>query len=127
MCVYFREELAAGFESIEWDFEDGILFKLKKEFFGWEKDFYFMCVYMRSTQTKREDLNDGLNCYDRVLEKIAQIPEDAMFAAMGDWNARWGECIECSVVSDDERRVQCNEIEGMLVENDNLFLKRILF
>ena len=62
-----------------------------------------MGVYMRSTQSTREDLNDNLNCYDKVLEKLVEIPEDSMVVAMGDWDARIGEREECSIVTESER------------------------
>ena len=123
VCMYFKEELDIGIEHIGWDFEDGLLFKLKKDFFGWEKDLYLMGVYMRSTQSTREDLNDNLNCYDKVLEKLAEIPEDSMIVAMGDWNARIGEREECSIITGSERVARCSEIEGMLNENENVFFK----
>ena len=33
LCVYFRDELTGGIENISWDFEDGIVLKLKGSFF----------------------------------------------------------------------------------------------
>ena len=33
LCVYFRQNLVTGIEQVKWDFEDGLLFKLKGTFF----------------------------------------------------------------------------------------------
>ena len=97
LCVYFREGVKEGVEEIFWDFEDGMLFRLDKGFFGWEKDAFLMCVYMRSNLSTRENINDGLGCYDRIAEKMTEIPEGSMFYAMGDFNARVGEREECFI------------------------------
>ena len=95
LCCYFKPEVIGGVTKLEWDFEDGLVFKLSKNFFGWERDAYLFCIYMRDSNSTRENLNDGLNCYDLVLEQIAKLPQDADIFAMGDWNGRVGDRFEC--------------------------------
>ena len=95
LCFYVRKEFIQGVQEIFWDFEDGMLFRLDKGFFGWEKDAFLMCVYMRSNSSTRENINDGLGCFDKVTEKMTEVPEDAMFYAIGDWNGRIGDRKEC--------------------------------
>ena len=87
LCVYFKPEVIKGVTNLEWDFEDGLDFKLDKIFFGWEKDAYLFCIYMRDSNSTRENINDGLNCYDLVMEQLAKVPEDADIFSMGDWDA----------------------------------------
>ena len=55
-----------GVTELDWDFEDGLVFKLDKNLFGWDKDSYLFCVYMRDSRSTRKDINDGLNCYYTV-------------------------------------------------------------
>ena len=97
LCFYVRKRFIQGVEEIFWDYEDGMLFKFDKNFFGWEKDAYVFCVYMRSDLSTRENINDGLGCYDRVAEKMMEIPEDSMLYAMGDWNGRIAAREECFI------------------------------
>ena len=52
---------------------------------------------MRSDKSTREGINDGVCCYDRVLEKMTEIPENEMLIAMGDHNGRVGEIVECFI------------------------------
>ena len=66
---YFKPEVIGGVTELDWDFEDGLIFRLNKNFFGWDKDVYLFCVYMRDSKSTREDINDGLNCYDIVVDE----------------------------------------------------------
>ena len=42
LCFYVKKGLSEGVIEIPWDFEDGMLFKLDKDYFGWEKDCFLM-------------------------------------------------------------------------------------
>ena len=96
LCVYFRHEIIGGVEEIKWDFEDGLVFKLKGSFFGWENDsFFLICICMRSNQSTRENINDGINCYDELLEKLSIVPENDDIIVVGDFNARISDRLEC--------------------------------
>ena len=101
------------------------MFKLKKDFFGWEKDAYIVCVYMRNNQSTRESINDGPNCYDIVLDKMSTIPDDSMIFAMGDWNGRVGERSEVCFESIEDVRISDNEhvMDWILNEQQRLFTK----
>ena len=133
LCCYFKPEIKDGVTEIDWAFEDGLLFKFNKNFFGWERDAYLFCIYMRDSRSTREDLNDGLNCYEIVLDQMARVPIDADIFAMGDWNARVGNRSEftfenvCDIerlnnpVSDFEERNNENFIsEDDLLQNNML-------
>ena len=95
LSVYFRKEFIAGVEEIEWVFEDGLLFKLKGSFFGWTEDIYLFCVYMRSDRSTRENINDGINCYDELMEQLTRVPNNADIIVVGDMNARVSNKKEC--------------------------------
>jgi len=73
-------------------------------------------------------MNDGLNCYDELLEKMTKIPDRADMIVVGDMNARVGERTEC--VSLNEDVVGCNEREQitdvLYTNNDNMILEEDL-
>ena len=121
LCVYFRKNLVAGVEEINWDYEDGLLFKLKGLFFGWKEDVYLFCIYMRSNQSTRENVNEGPNCYDELLDKLSRVPGNADIFVAGDFNARVSNRNECLIESsqfciDNQRE---NSLDWMDNGNEN--------
>ena len=90
IACFFKEEIAHGVEVEHWSFEDGITFKLNKHVFGLNEDMYMLCVYMRSNASTREDINDGMNCYDIVCDEVARLSDRGGVIVVGDMNARVG-------------------------------------
>ena len=103
IVCYFRNEIVQGITEIEWNFEDGMCFKLDKHFFNMTDDVFLLCVYMRSNTSTREDINDGLNCYDILYEQVAKFSRQGGLIVVGDFNARSGVREECLIGGLDER------------------------
>ena len=97
IICYFRKEIVHGVKVEEWDFEDGICFRLNRHVFGFEEDLILFCVYMRASSSTREDMNDGLNCYDILLDKISCMNGTGGMIVVGDMNARTSESQECLI------------------------------
>ena len=108
VVVYFRDEVASGVYEEEWDCEDAMCFRLDRRVFGWKKDMFLLCVYMRPNSSTREGMNVNMNCYDLLEEQLARVSERGSVIVMGDMNGRTGEKQECVVV--DESNV-CSEID----------------
>ena len=47
LVCYFRKNVAKGVSEIKWLFEDGMCFKLDKDYFGWERD-VIQCVQIKA-------------------------------------------------------------------------------
>ena len=97
IVCYFRNEIVHGVKVEEWDFEDGLCFRLDKCVFGFDEDLLLFCVYMRASSSTREDMNDGLNCYDILLDKISSMNCMGGMIVVGDMNARTSESQECII------------------------------
>ena len=103
LVCYIKEFLAKGVQEINWENENGMCLKFDKNVFGWKEDIYFVCVYMTDNKSTREDLNNGMNCYDLLLEQVANVSDLGACIVMGDFNARCGsERDECLILNDDE-------------------------
>ena len=104
LICYFKNHLARGVTEIPWEnFEDGMCFKLDKNYFGWNEDVYLLCVYMMDSRSTRQDINAGVNCYDVLLEKIACVSDLGGIVLLGDMNARCGSGrSECLILDNDD-------------------------
>ena len=124
LVCYFRKQVAGGVSEIEWQYEDGMCFKLDKDFFGWEDDVFMLCVYMRASNSTREDMAEGLNCYDIVTEKLASVCNLGNVLILGDMNARIGDKCECLIETEEDCREREREESMMrtgLPESDRVF------
>ena len=97
---------------VDWDFEDGMCFKLDKNFFKMTEDIFLLCVYMRSNASTREDVSDGLNCYDVLCDQIASVSEHGGVIVVGDFNARSGVRNECLL--DGTNESENDEVHGFV-------------
>ena len=52
---------------------------------------------MRACSSTREDINVGINCYDILFDKIAEVNEGGGVIVVGDMNARTSELQECVI------------------------------
>ena len=117
-----------GVSVVQWDYEDGICFKLDKEYFGWDEHVFLVFVYMRPNTSTRNDLHDGANCYDLLLDQLSKVSDQGGVVIAGDMNARTGEREDCMVINNKNGELQqldrqqiLNQIdlnENALCEND---------
>ena len=83
---------------------------LDKAFFGLKEDTYVLNVYMRGSHSTRQDLDNGLDCWEILFEKISEIRgKESSIIIAGDLNAHTGEQQEILVYKDQD----CNS------ENEN--------
>ena len=97
IVCFFRENIAHGVSVVDWSFEDGICLKLCKHVFKMNNDVFLLCVYMRSTGSTREDINDTVNCYDVLCDQVARICKQGDVVIVGDYNARTGVKADCLI------------------------------
>ena len=125
LVCYFKKGVAEGVQELKWDeYEDGMIFKLDKDYFSWENDVFLLFVYMRSVDSSRENINVGLNCYDIVTEKLASVSDLGDIVIAGDMNARSGTKIECMIETKEGliEREREGELMGIAMpERDRVF------
>ena len=86
LICYFKNEIWKGISKCEWDFEDGLLFKLCKTFFNLEHDLYLVAIYVKPASSSRDDLNG----FDFLTDKLSEVYDYGEIVVMGDLNARTG-------------------------------------
>ena len=129
IVCYFKNNIVGGVTDIDWDFEDGMCFKLDKNFFKMSKDLFLHCVYMRSNALTREDVSDGLNCYDVLCDQVASVSEHGGVIVAGDFNARLGYMKECLINELGERDSISNEVHEFVnpsFDSESLNERKIL-
>ena len=118
IVCYFKEFVAKGVSEIEWDAnEDGMCFKLDKDYFGMKEHVFLLFVYMRPRQSTREEINAGVDCFDLLTDMIARVCDDGAVVVCGDLNGRAGSGKpECLIIENDdvlhgfENRVQFENV-----------------
>ena len=89
IVCYFKTSIWKGVQEVKWENnEDGVIFRLNKTFFGWEQDLLLFFTYMRPRSSSRNDVINDSDCYDMLIDKIAEIEDDASILLCGDLNAR---------------------------------------
>ena len=105
IVCYFKKSIWKGVHEIKWEQnEDGVVFKLDKMFFGWEKDLFLLFTYIRPCTSSRNDVINDIDCYDMIIDKIADMEDDATVLWCGDLNARISSKEGVTIVNDDEYR-----------------------
>ena len=74
---------------------------------------YPLLVYMRPSNSTRDDLNDGIDCYSILLEQIAKVSRHGCVVVAGDMNARTADRLEC-VLSEDLHNTESEGLPGYL-------------
>ena len=108
LVCYIRKNISSGVSLKQWDWEDGMCLLLDKAFFGLQEDTFVLNVYMRGSNSTRQDLDNGLDCWEILFEKISEIRgKESSIIIAGDMNAHTGEQQEILIYKDHE------------IENDN--------
>ena len=84
ICVLFKNSIANYFELIDWNNEDGMLFKLSKNNVCVGKDIYFFYCYMRSENSTRNDLLNDIDVFDALTNKICDLRVNNEIVVIGD-------------------------------------------
>ena len=91
LVCFFKKNIWKGITCCTWSYEDGLLFKLDKIFFGFENDIYLICPYMRPSTSTRNVLETGNDSYEILTDKIAELSNLGDIIMMGDLNSRTGD------------------------------------
>ena len=70
LCVLVKNSIADFFEFVEWNNEDGMIVKVKSQHTSINKDLYFVFVYMRPSNSTRNDLTQQYDCFDLLYLKM---------------------------------------------------------
>ena len=117
--VYVKEGLFDSIKEVVWDNEDGLCMQFDKQFFNWDKDLILFFVYMIPSNSSRNDINTEEDCYDRLFNKLASVNKDSMKLACGDFNARIGTKMECTLYDANETHVDV--ISEAVINEDTFF------
>ena len=90
ICVLFKNSIANYFELIDWNNEDGMLFKLSKNNVCVGKDIYFFYCYMRPENSTRNDLLYDIDVFDALTNKICDLRINNEIVVIGDLNSKCG-------------------------------------
>ena len=99
LVVYFKEHIVKGAKEIEWDFED--VLNYAKGFFGWNQDLYMHFVYLKPVSSTRENINVGVDGFEKLFEQISKFSSEGSNMILGDLNSRVGENQECKIINID--------------------------
>ena len=121
LCCFIRNSIIKGVTEVSWDFEDGLCLKMDRLFFGWERDAYILFVYMKPISSSRGDLDIGVDGFETLENKIAEVSEMGNVMCLGDFNARVSERDECIILKGNEE-TNFNEIMGCVLNvQDKVF------
>ena len=116
--VYFKESCIKGVTLEDWELnEDGLNFKLDKDFFGWEKDLFLFFVYFKPKDSSRKDLDNDNDCFETLLNKIASVSDNGNILIAGDLNCRVAERKECRVELSNDHIVVLNMLPPLMYDN----------
>ena len=90
IVCYFKKALFKGIIEKNWDFEDGMIFEFDKHFFGFTENLILICPYMRPSNSTRNLLDNGVDAYDLLTEKIAEYKQNGRVLIIGDIKTRTG-------------------------------------
>ena len=119
IICYFRKEIWGGITCLPWNFEDGLLFKLDKQFFGLLENIFLICPYMRPSSSSRNILITEIDIFESISDKLSQLCNKGDIILIGDMNARTGNLIDIEPYNDDEINENSIDIEiGNITSND---------
>ena len=89
LCIFLKPNVAKGISEVDWDeFEDGIVLKLDKTFFGFVQDIFLVCTYIRPSTSSRNVTNVDLDQFDMLTDKISELIPKGEVIICGDFNSR---------------------------------------
>ncbi len=105
MLVYFRKEIQNGIDQVKISRKHNIIwFKLKKSFFGIQKDLYICSVYIKPESAHNSDL--AFEELERDMGKYSMLGDVMM---IGDFNSRVGN-LKDFIINDDLIGIENNFI-----------------
>ena len=72
LCVFIKSSLLEHFEIIDWDFEDGIIFKSKRTLTACNKHLFLLFIYLRPSTSSRTELTNENDIFDILTFKVSE-------------------------------------------------------
>ena len=120
LVCYFKENIWEGVRECYWDFEDGLAFKLDKTFFSFNDDIFMIVPYMRPSTSTRNVLENGVDAFEILTDKIAELCIHGQICVLGDMNARTGCLQDLNEVYDFDEFDDAIENARQILPNDLL-------
>lgn len=90
LCVFIKNSISNLFHFIEWNNEDGMLFKILNNHTYSLKNIYMFFCYMRPDSSSRNDLISDFDVFDTLSNKVCDLRKDNEIIVIGDLNSRCG-------------------------------------
>ena len=88
ICIIIKNDVLNYFENVDWSFEDGFILKSKCPCTANGKFLYCIFVYLKPSNSSRNELVTDLDDFDVLSEKICELRANAELLVFGDLNAR---------------------------------------
>jgi len=107
LICYIKSNFKKGIIAMDWDFEDGLVMRLDKQCFGFNENVFLILPYVKPNTSSRSTIDTGIDAFDIITNKIAELTSLGNIIIMGDLNARTGKLNDCTF------RVSENQMEGV--------------
>ena len=127
VCMFYKESISRGILELNWDqFEDGILARLDKVFFGFEEHVYLLCPYIKPSTSSRNPINTDISPFEFVIDKVAELSPQGQIIIIGDLNSRCSDLTDIHLYDQDDVDYEVNEHDLTYTDfvNNNMSIKR---
>ena len=118
MVCFIQKGISEGITEVEWDFEDGLIFKFCKSFFNFSIDLHLIFPYMRPVDSPRNLLESGADIFELLTNKIAELRDESEILIMGDMNSRLGTISDLNNFDYDFEQFNIMNSERIITPND---------
>ena len=84
LVCFFKHEIWNGITCCPWHFEDGLVFKLDKFYFGFDNNVYLLFPYMRPNSSTRNILDTGVDTFEILADKVSELSNLGEIVIIGD-------------------------------------------
>ena len=91
LVCYLKNDIYKGVNNIDWDYEDGMVLNFNKVFFGYRDNIYVIVPYIKPESSSRNLINDDIDTFDKISDKVAELSTKGEILILCDLNARIGE------------------------------------
>lgn len=89
MSIYVRECLNQGVSIVKNNFDTIVWLKFDCDFFNFDKDVYFCCLYLWPDESPAANVIDA-NLFDVIEQDVFNFEQSGRVYVAGDWNCRIG-------------------------------------
>ena len=120
LCIFIKKEIRKGISVIDWEiFEDGVILKLDKSFFGFEQDMFLLCIYILPENSSRNSIITDVDSYEKLIDKISELSSLGEIVIMGDLNSRTSNLLDFNIDNiNDDCEDDVNKDSSELVKAD---------